>query len=94
MSDQIVSDLRAIAVDLAAVDRMSVELAAQEIERLRADLADYREVHADHQRLVRELDVLLNGEDGAAKQASLCDIVGQLADWRRKEAFEHEQQNS
>lgn len=30
-------------------------------------------------RLVRELDVLLNGEDGAAKQASLCDIVSQVA---------------
>lgn len=30
-------------------------------------------------RLVRELDVLLNGEAGAAKQASLCDLVGQVA---------------
>lgn len=35
-------------------------------------------VIADHNRLVRELDVLLNGEQGAAKQASLCDIVAQL----------------
>lgn len=34
---------------------------------------------ADHQRLVRELDALLNGEAGAAKQASLCDIVAQVA---------------
>ncbi|MBG7009594.1 hypothetical protein I5G20_30120, partial [Pseudomonas aeruginosa] len=34
---------------------------------------DYEEVLADHRRLVRELDVLLNGEEGAAKQASLCD---------------------
>lgn len=40
--------------------------------------ADYEEVLADHRRLVRELDVLLNGEAGAAKQASLCDIVGQI----------------
>ena len=40
--------------------------------------ADYEEVLADHRRLVRELDVLLNGEHGAAKQASLCDIVSQL----------------
>ena len=31
----------------------------------------------DHRRLVRELDVLLNG-DGAAQQASLCDIVSQV----------------
>lgn len=36
---------------------------------------DYEEVLADHRRLVRELDVALYG-DGAAKQASLCDLVG------------------
>lgn len=34
---------------------------------------------ADHQRLVRQLDVLLNGEEGAAQQASLCDLVAQVA---------------
>ncbi|WP_254213464.1 hypothetical protein [Burkholderia multivorans] len=45
--------------------------------------ADYEEVLADHRRLVRELDVLLNGEEGAAKQASLCDIVAQV---RREKA--------
>lgn len=32
----------------------------------------------DGAKLVRELDVLLNGEDGAAIQASLCDIVAQV----------------
>lgn len=32
----------------------------------------------DIDRLVRELDVLLNGEARAAKQAMLCDIVGQV----------------
>lgn len=32
----------------------------------------------DINRLVRELDVLINGEAGAAKQASLCDIVAQV----------------
>lgn len=42
---------------------------------------DYEEVLADHRRLVRELDVLLNG-GGAARQASLCDIVGQVAKQR------------
>ncbi|AWM87360.1 hypothetical protein [Microvirga sp. 17 mud 1-3] len=40
--------------------------------------ADYEATLADHNRLVRELDVLLNGEDGAAQQASLCDIVAQV----------------
>ena len=39
---------------------------------------DYEEVMEDHRRLVRELDVLINGEEGAAKQASLCDIVAQV----------------
>lgn len=45
-------------------------------------IADYEQVLADHRRLVRRLDVALNGEAGAAKQASLCDIVGQLEDAR------------
>ena len=35
-------------------------------------------VQDDIKRLVRELDVLLNGEGGAAQQASLCDIVAQV----------------
>lgn len=32
----------------------------------------------DYERLVRQLDVALNGEAGAAKQAALVDIVGQV----------------
>lgn len=40
--------------------------------------ADYEEVLAENRRLVRELDVLLNGEKGAAKQAKLSDIVSQV----------------
>lgn len=43
----------------------------------RALLSQDAEIIADHRRLVRELDVILNG-DGAAEQASLCDIVAQL----------------
>lgn len=36
-------------------------------------------IHADDvKRLVRELDVAINGEAGAAKQASMCDIVAQV----------------
>lgn len=42
--------------------------------------ADVSAVLADHARLVRELDVLLNGEAGAARQASLCDIVAEVRD--------------
>ena len=49
--------------------------------QLRSDdaltIADYEEVLADHRRLVRDLDVLLNGEN-AARQASLVDIMAQF----------------
>jgi hypothetical protein len=38
-------------------------------------LADYQEVLTDKQRLTRELDIALHGEEGAAKQASLCDLI-------------------
>jgi hypothetical protein len=44
----------------------------------------YREARHDCAELVRRLDVALNG-DGAAKQASLCDIVSQVeAEHRRR----------
>lgn len=48
-------------------------------------IADYEEVLADHRRLVRELDVALNGEEGAAKQASLGDIVRQVRRDKRED---------
>lgn len=41
-------------------------------------IADYEEAFRDHRRLVREIDVIINGEAGAAPQASLCDLVGQI----------------
>ncbi|MGL6406532.1 hypothetical protein ACSZM7_10590 [Aeromonas veronii] len=55
---------------LAAVGTLMLE-ADQQRDELLAE-------KKDHQRLVRELDVLLNGVDGAAHQASLCDLVAQL----------------
>lgn len=48
------------------------------------DADEYREVLEDHKRLVRELDVLLNGKN-AAEQASLCDIVAQLRTERKNQ---------
>ena len=56
-----------------------VREAADAIERKDAAIADFEESIESHNALVRKLDVLLNGEDGAAKQASLCDIVAQVA---------------
>ena len=44
--------------------------AADEIESL-------KEVLDDTRRLTRELDVAMSGEENAAKQASLCDLIPQ-----------------
>ena len=41
-------------------------------------ITEYEKIIEDHKKFVRELDVLLNGEDGASEQASLCDIVAQV----------------
>ncbi|WP_236209899.1 hypothetical protein, partial [Pseudomonas tohonis] len=52
--------------------------AALELKLCTSDYA-YDSSMYEVKRLVRELDVLLNGEEGAAEQASLCDLVGQVA---------------
>lgn len=41
-------------------------------------IADYEESFESHRKLVKELDIIINGEEGCAEQASLCDIVSQL----------------
>lgn len=68
------------ALDNNIVKSMEEALIASqaENERLKVELEGYKEAQADKNRLVRELDVLINGEEGAAKQASLCDIVSQV----------------
>lgn len=43
-----------------------------------AEIAAYKDAIASHNSLVRELDVIWNGEAGVAKQASLCDMVSQI----------------
>lgn len=47
-------------------------------------IEDYKASFKDHQRLVREIDVIINGEGGAARQASLCDLVGQIKSIKRE----------
>lgn len=50
---------------------------------------DHKEVDEDKKRLVRELDVIINGEEGAARQASLVDMVAQIRDiWRSEPDWE------
>lgn len=44
---------------------------------IRDSIADYELAFADHRRLVREIDIIMNGA-GAALQASLCDLVGDI----------------
>jgi hypothetical protein len=44
-------------------------------EKAEAEVAGCKEVIADMHRLTRELDVALHGEEGAARQASLCDLI-------------------
>lgn len=56
---------------------------SDEVERLEREKSDLQEVLDDKRRLVRELDVALNGEEGAAKQASLCDLVSQCIQIKR-----------
>ena len=51
----------------------------QQLAEVTQERDDYQEVHEDKQRLVRKLDVIWNGEAGAATQASLCDLVAQIA---------------
>ena len=46
-----------------------------EISELQKRVADYEEMHEDHKRLVREIDEIISGKEGMAKQASLCDLV-------------------
>ncbi len=38
-------------------------------------IEDYKAAIADTNRLVRELDVAMHGEDSAALQASLCELI-------------------
>jgi hypothetical protein len=72
------SDLDQATVDELINSNIFAAMAIGYEAARQATIADYQEVLDDHKRLVRELDVLLNGEAGAAKQASLSDIVRQV----------------
>lgn len=73
--------------DLAGCWKEMFDL-ARTLERentaLQQQMRDYEEVLADNRRLTRELDVALHGEEGAARQASLCDLIP-LAERLRKQ---------
>ena len=66
--------LRASELDLENRCRSYADFVLEN-DRLREQNADYEEVLADKRRLTRELDIAMHGEDGAAQQASLCDLI-------------------
>lgn len=52
------------------------------IRALMSERDDLQHSYDDMRRLTRKLDVALHGEDGAAQQASLCDLIGPASDLR------------
>ncbi|AEY69648.1 hypothetical protein PEp14_00059 [Erwinia phage PEp14] len=61
------------------------------IDDLNEIVVGYQDAQENTRALTRQLDVILNGEDGAAEQAALADIVSQLRDggWKLVQAGEH-----
>lgn len=55
-----------------------------EIGRLKGEVKDYEECYIGSKRLVRELDIAMHGDENAAPQASLCDLIGPAEDLRRR----------
>lgn len=47
---------------------------------LKNEIQAYNEVIEDKRNYTRDIDIIINGEKGSAKQASLCDIASQLPD--------------
>ena len=63
--------------DLESLKKTNAELLLA-LRDAQKTIAEYSAAYDSKLRLVRKLDVLLNGEAGAAKQASLCDIVARV----------------
>lgn len=70
IDETVVSD---IIAELRAAEALSADNPADALT-----VADYEHAFQSHRNLVRMIDVIINGEAGAAKQASLCDLVGQI----------------
>ncbi len=45
-----------------------------QLQQAQAEIADLNEALEDKRRLAREIDEIINGKEGMALQASLCDI--------------------
>lgn len=71
-------DLILCIVRLASSYTHARQLAQRRQQLLQLNEQAQKDVQSSHNRLVRELDVLWNGEH-AAEQAMLCDLVSQIA---------------
>lgn len=69
---------------LAVSNREIRALLTAATEREREAKRDIEEYAADKRRLAREIDVAMHGEEDAAPQASLCDLVPAAKDLRRR----------
>lgn len=77
-------DPRDIASDPAGLLMLDPD---EPVQAAKPGIEEYEAAAKDHDRLVRELDVILNGVEGAAKQAVLCDIVHQCKQRFKKPPF-------
>ena len=66
-----------VDLGIAWPDRSPAEATgdAERVAQLEGLCADYEQALTDKRRLTREIDVAMHGVDGAAKQASLCDLI-------------------
>ena len=65
---------------------MTVSAIVSELEERDRTIAAMDDVIDDTKRLARELDIAINGEEGAAKQASLCDLISPARKMRDENA--------
>jgi hypothetical protein len=80
-----VNSALAIKEETEAIFKAMDDYAAAPADPEALTIEDYELVLKDHRRLVRELDVIING-DNAAKQASLVDMVVQIRDlWKERQ---------
>jgi hypothetical protein len=54
---------------------VSHDTLVSQIEALTAERDDYRQAYESVRENVRKIDVAMHGEDGAAQQASACDLI-------------------
>ena len=79
---QRIAEIRQYAGKNQGVDELLVE-----IDCLNEELNYYKILQEDKRRLTRELDVAICGKEGAAEQASLCDLIEPARNLRQDRDF-------